>query len=158
MTHDPGDMVAAWRALLDGISIPISLRPYSYDELFPDDLPRTDYIRDELEHLSPEEMCDVVEWWVEEWGLDEPAESDSEPDDSSQTIDFALGAQRTYDGWATAADEIRDAAEEYDDEQTYLAATRMAERRQFARRLPVQPGGRSKQDLVDALIECLDWF
>lgn len=133
-------------------------RPYSYDELFPDDLPRTDYTQDELEHLSPEEMSDVVEWWTDEWGLDEPAESDSASDDSSQIVEFALSAQRTYDGWASAADEIREAATEHDDEQTYLETMRMAELRQFARRLPVQPGGRSKQDLVEALVECLDWF
>lgn len=132
-------------------------RPYSYDELFPDDLPRTDYIRDELDHLSPEEMSDVIEWWAE-WGLDEPAESDSASDDSNQIVEFVLAAQRTYDGWATAADEIREAATEHDDEQTYLESMRMAELRQFARRLPVHPGGRSKQDLVEALVECLDWF
>ncbi len=136
---------------------PASLRPYTYDELFPDDLPRTDYTQDELDHLSPEEMSDVIEWWAE-WGLDEPAESDSASDDSSQVVEFVLAAQRTHDGWATAANEIREAAEEHDDEQTYLEAMPMAELRQFAKRLQVRPGGRSKQDLVEALVECLDWF
>lgn len=133
-------------------------RPYTYDELFPDDLPRKDYTQDELEHLSLEEMSDVIEWWAEEWELDESAEYDSASDDSGQIVGFVLAAQRIYDGWATAANEIREAAEEHDDEQTYLEAMRMAELRQLAKRLQVQPGGRSKQDLVEALVECLDWF
>ena len=143
--------------LLDGDPTPASLRPYTYDELFPDDLPRTNYTQDELEHLSPEEMSDVVERWAE-WGLDEPAESDPASDDSNQIIEFVLAAQRTYDGWATAANEIREAAEEHDDEQAYFEAMRMADLRQLAKRLAVQPSGRSKQDLVEALVECLDWF
>lgn len=144
-------------AVLDGDPTPTSLRPYTYDELFPDDLPRPDYTQDELEHLSPEEMSDVVGWWAE-WGLDEPAESDSASEDSGQIVEFVLAAQSTHDGWATAAHEIREAAEEHGDEQTYLEAMRMADLRQFARRLPVQPSGRSKQNLVEALVECLDWF
>lgn len=143
--------------LLDRDPVPTSARPYTYDELFPDDLPRTDYTQDELEHLSPEEMSDVVGWWAE-WGLDEPAESDSASEDSGQIVEFVLAAQSTHDGWATAAHEIREAAEEHGDEQTYLEAMRMADLRQFARRLPVQPSGRSKQDLVEALVGCLDWF
>ncbi|MCY4517726.1 MAG: type I restriction endonuclease [Acidimicrobiaceae bacterium] len=137
---------------------PPSPRPYPYDGLFPDDLPRTNYAQDELEHMSPLEMSDVVEWWAEQWGLDEYVEHASEPGELSRNIDFVLHAQHIYDGWVTAANEIRGAAVEYDDEQTYLEAMRMAELRQFAKRLPVQPGGRSKQDMVEALVECLEWF
>ncbi len=133
-------------------------RPYPYDELFPDDLPRTNYTQDELEHLLPLEMSDVVEWWTDWWELEYQAESDPQSDQPSSDIAFVLGAQGTHDGWVTAANEIRGAAMEYDDEQTYLKAMRMAELRQFAKRLPGQPGGRSKQDMVEALVECLEWF
>lgn len=133
-------------------------RPYSYDELFPDDIPRTNYARDELEHLLPDEMADVVEFWTEEWEVAEPAELDSWPDESSWDIQFVLYAQDLHDGWAAAVDEIHEAAEGYDDERTCLEAMRMVELRHFAKRLSIQPGGRSKQDTVEALVECLDWF
>ena len=145
-------------ALPDGDPMPISPRPFTYDELFPDDLPRTDYTRGELEHLSPEEMSDVVEWWAEEWWLEEYAEQEPEPDESTRNVEFVLRAQSKYDCWVATANEICEAAEEYEDEQTYFEAMRMAELRQFAKRLPVQPAGRSKQDLVEALVECVEWF
>ncbi|WP_419839419.1 type I restriction endonuclease [Candidatus Poriferisodalis sp.] len=133
-------------------------RPYTYDELFPDDRPRTSYTHDELEHLLPVEMSEVVEWWTDWWELEYQVESDPESDESSSDIAFVLGAQGTHDGWVTAANEIRGAAEEYDDVQTYLETMRMVELRQFAKRLSVQPGGRSKQDMVEALVKCLEWF
>ena len=77
-------------ALPDDDSTPTSPRPYTYDELFPEDLPRTDYTQDELEHLLPVEMSDVVEWWTEEWGPDDHAGPDSESDESSRDIAFVL--------------------------------------------------------------------
>ncbi|MDE0133284.1 MAG: hypothetical protein OXM54_00460 [Acidimicrobiaceae bacterium] len=133
-------------------------RPYSYDELFPDDVPRTNYARDELEHLLPDEMADVVEFWTEEWEVAEPAERDFGPDELSWDIQFVLYAQDLHDGWAAAVDEIHEAAAGYDDERTCLEAMRMVELRHFAKRLPIQPGGRSKQDTVEALVACLEWF
>ena len=63
--------------LLEGHPTQVPPRPFAYDDLFPDDLPRTDYTRDELEHLLPDEMSDVIEWWTEEWGVDGPTEHDS---------------------------------------------------------------------------------
>ncbi|WP_419553607.1 type I restriction endonuclease [Candidatus Poriferisodalis sp.] len=43
-------------------------RPYSYGALFPEDLPRTDYAREELERLTDTEMAEVIEWWsVSNW-------------------------------------------------------------------------------------------
>ncbi len=142
----------------DGDPVPKSPRPYTYDELFPDDLPRMNYTQDELEHLSPVEMSDVVEWWTDRWELDYHAEPDPESDESSTDIAFVLEAQSTYDGWLTAINEIREAAEEYDDVQAYLEAMRAVELRQFVKRLHLQPGGRRKQDIVEALVDCLDWF
>ncbi len=145
-------------ALTDDNPGQASPRPYTYDELFPEDLPRPDYIQNELEHMSSVEMSDVVEYWTEEWGLDEPAEHVSGPDDSSRDVEFILYAQGVYDGWVSAASEIREAAEEYDDLQASLEAMRMVELRQFAKRLPIQPGGRSKRDTVEALVGCVEWF
>ncbi len=131
-------------------------RPYTYDKLFPDDVPRTDYTRDELEHLLPDEMSDVVEFWTEEWEV--PAEHGVRPDESSWDTEFVLHAQGLHDVWMTAVNETREAAAEYDDERACLEAMRMVELRQLAKRLPVHPGGRSKQDTVEALVECLEWF
>ena len=54
--------------------------------------------------------------------------------------------------------EIREAAEEYEDVQACLEAMRVAELQQFVKRLRLQPGGRSEQDIVEALIDCLEWF
>lgn len=133
-------------------------RPYTYDELFPDDVPRTDYTRDELKHLLPGEMSDVVEFWTEEWEVAVPAGHGDGPDESSRDIEFVLHAQGLHDGWMTAVNEIREAAAEYDDERTRLEAMRMVELRQLAKRLPIHPRGRSKQDTVEALVECLEWF
>lgn len=133
-------------------------RSYSYDELFPDDLPRTDYSRAELEHLLPDEMSDVVESWTEEWGVDGPTEHGSHQGDASGESAFVLNAQNQYNGWVIAVNEIREAAEEYDDAQACLQAMRMDELRQLAKRLPFQLRSRTKQDIVEALVECLEWF
>ncbi len=133
-------------------------RPYTFDELFPDDVPRTDYTQDELEHLLPDEMSDVVEFWNEEWEVDEPADRDSGTDESSRHIQFVLYAQDLHDGWVTVVNEIREAAAEYEDERAFLEDMPMAELRSLAKCLSVHPGGRSKQDIVEALVECLEWF
>ncbi len=34
----------------------------------------------------------------------------------------------------------------------------MVERQQLVKLLRLQPGGRSRQDIVEALIDCLEWF
>lgn len=145
-------------ALLGDDPIQGPRRPYAYDELFPDDVPRTDYARDELELLLPDEMSDVIEWWIEEWSVDGPTEHGSHQGDTSSGIAFVLNAQSQYDGWVTAVDKIREAAEEYNDMQACLQAMRMDELRELAKRLPFQLRSRTKQDIVEALGECLEWF
>ena len=145
-------------ALLGGDPTQGQQRPYTYDELFPDDLPRTDYSRDELEHLLPDEMSDVIEWWTEVWGVDGPTEHGSHQGDAGSEIGFVLNAQNRYDGWVATVDEIHEAAEEYDDKRACLEDMRMDELRQFAKRLPFQPLSRTKQDIVRALVERLEWF
>lgn len=134
------------------------LRPYTYDELFSDDLPKSDYTRDELEHLLPDEMSDVIEWWIEEWGMDGPTEHDSYRGNASSEIAFVLNAQSQYDSWVATVDEIHEAAEKYDDERACLDDMRMDELRHLAKRLPFQPRSRTKHDIVEALVERLEWF
>jgi len=144
--------------LLEDHPTQVPPRPFAYDDFFPDDLPRTDYTRDELEHLLPDEMSDVIEWWTEEWGVDGPTEHDSHQGNAGSEIAFVLNAQNQYDGWAATVDEIHEAAEKYDDERACLDNMRMDELRQLAKRLPFQPRSRTKQDIVEALVERLEWF
>lgn len=133
-------------------------RPYIYDELFPDDLPRTDYTRDEVEYFMPDEMSDVLEWWAEEWGLAQPTAHGSGQGESSQDIEFVLNAQDLYDGWVSAADEIREAAEAFVDVQDYLASLKVVELRDWAVRLGIGTSGLRKQGLVDTLVETIEWL
>ncbi len=136
---------------------PTSRQSYTYEELFPDDRPRTDYSRDQLEQMSSVEMADVVEWWVW-WEIERDAELDSEPDESSKDVAFVLQAQRTYDGWAAAANEIRRAAEEHVDIPAYLESLKVVELRDRAAQLDLGVAGLRKQDLVDALAQAIEWF
>jgi len=145
-------------ALPEGDPAPGPSRPYTYDELFPDDRPRTDYARDELEHLMPDEMSDVLEWWAEEWEVDAPTEHDCDLGESSQNVEFVLHAQGLYRGWVTAADEIREAAEEFVDVQAYLASLKVVELRDWAVRLGLGTSGLRKQGLVDTLAENIEWL
>lgn len=133
-------------------------RPYTFDELFPDDVPRTDYTRDELSHLLPDEMSDVIEWWTEEWEVDEPAEHDPRSDESSWDVDFVLYAQGLRNGWVMAVNEIREAAAEHADVPAYLASLRVVELKDWAGRLDIGIAGLRKQGLVETLVGAIEWF
>ena len=145
-------------ALLGGDPTQGQQRPYTYDELFPDDLPRTDYTRDELEHLLPEEMSDVIEWWTEEWGVDWPKEHNSHQGDAGSEIEFVLNAQNLYGAWVATVDEIHEAAAEHADVPAYLGSLKVIELRAWAVRLDLGTSGLRKQDLVATLAEAVEWF
>ncbi|MDE0677246.1 MAG: hypothetical protein OXH42_07900 [Acidimicrobiaceae bacterium] len=135
-----------------------SARSGSYDEWFPDDLPRPDYSQDQLQQMSSVEMADVVEWWVSWWELEHRAESDSESGKLSSDMAFVLESQRTYARWTAAASEVREAAVEHVDVRAYLGSLKVAELREWAGRLGRGTAGLRKQDLVDELVDWLDWF
>lgn len=135
-----------------------SARSGSYDEWFPDDLPRSDYSQDQLEQMSSVEMADVVEWWASWWELEHRAESDSESGRLSSDMAFVLGSQRTYARWTATASEVREAAVEHVDVRAYLESLKVAELREWAGRLGRGTAGLRKQDLVDELVDWLDWF
>ncbi|MYK72892.1 MAG: hypothetical protein F4021_14545 [Acidimicrobiales bacterium] len=135
-----------------------SARSGSYDEWFPDDLPRPDYSQDQLQQMSSVEMADVVEWWVSWWELEHRAESDSESGKLSSDMAFVLESQRAYARWTAAASEVREAAVEHVDVRAYLGSLKVAELREWAGRLGRGTAGLRKQDLVDELVDWLDWF
>ena len=145
-------------AMSVGDAVTTAPRAGSYDELFPDDRPRADYSRDQLAQLSSVEMADIVEWWASWWEMEHHAESDPESDESDRDIAYVLEAQRTYKGWTTTALEIREAAGEHADVQAYLASLRVVELREWAGRLDRGTVGLRKQDLVDTLVDWLDWL
>lgn len=145
-------------ALSDDCSAPTSARSGSYDTLFPDDRPRADYSRDQLEQMSSVEMADIVEWWSSWWELEHHAKSDSESDESSSDVAFVLEAQHTYGRWTATANEIREAAEEHADVRVYLESLKVVELRERAGHLDRGTSGLRKQDLVDELVDWLEWF
>ncbi|MYH76033.1 MAG: hypothetical protein F4155_14705 [Acidimicrobiales bacterium] len=103
-------------------------------------------------------MADVVEWWVSWWELEHRAESDSESGKLSSDMAFVLESQRAYARWTAAASEVREAAVEHVDVRAYLGSLKVAELREWAGRLGRGTAGLRKQDLVDELVDWLDWF
>ncbi len=124
---------------------------FTYEELFPDDQIRIDYVKQELEVMSPDDQSVIAEFWEKELG-------ELLEDGFSSAI---LELQREN---AQVSDEDEDEEEEEsdddddDDEETEISeeelnAMPISAIRSIAKSLDVETKGLSKEDLIEAIID-----
>ena len=123
---------------------------FTYEELFPDDQIRIDYVKQELEVMSPDDQSVIAEFWEQEL-------STLLEDGFSSVI---LKLQRENANVAESDDEEEEVDEDDDDDdeeteisEEELNAMPISAIRSIAKSLDVETKGLSKDELIEAIID-----